>query len=484
VTADPATTRRDYGLTGEESRRAVERGLAEAEWFRPTIDAAVLGELSRRTNLRSAIDQTLWLALLLGSGFVAWRSMWSWWSIPAFAFYGALYGGAADSRWHECAHGTAFRSRRANDLVYYLACFMMLRGPTVWRWSHHRHHTDTIIVGRDPEIAFPRPPSLWQTAVGFTGYWVIPEMLGRLVRHALGRIDDDAKAFVPEDELGRVVRESRVFVAVVASAAAACLVLWTPGPLLLVGLPSMYGAWLMVFFGLTQHAGLREDVLDHRLNSRTVEMNPIFRFLYLNMNFHVEHHLLPTVPYRNLPRLNRTIADQLVPARPSTFAAYREIVAVLRRQQRDPSYELPLDVPDVGGERLPVDTGLRHWHPVGDGDGVVELGSVDDLEPGRVTRVDIGEDSFVLYRLDDGGSPATVVLADGHCTHQRVHLCDGLVIDGMLECPRHNGRFDARTGEARRTPVREPLRVHRVQVRDGRVVVRLRDLAAGTADAD
>jgi hypothetical protein len=37
-------------------------------------------------------------------------------------------------------------------------------------------------------------------------------------------------------------------------------------PLLFVGLPSFYGAWLYLFFGLTQHAGMPENVLDHRLN--------------------------------------------------------------------------------------------------------------------------------------------------------------------------------------------------------------------------
>ena len=57
-------------------------------------------------------------------------------------------------------------------------------------------------------------------------------------------------------------------------------------------------------FGLTQHAGLAEDVLDHRLNSRTVYMNPVFRFLYWNMNYHVEHHMFPMVPYHALPALH------------------------------------------------------------------------------------------------------------------------------------------------------------------------------------
>ena len=69
-------------------------------------------------------------------------------------------------------------------------------------------------------------------------------------------------------------------------------------------LPSIYGGWLYLVFGLTQHAGLAEDVLDHRLNSRTVYMNPVLRFLYWNMNYHVEHHMFPMVPYHALPKLH------------------------------------------------------------------------------------------------------------------------------------------------------------------------------------
>jgi Na+-transporting NADH:ubiquinone oxidoreductase subunit F len=46
-------------------------------------------------------------------------------------------------------------------------------------------------------------------------------------------------------------------------------------------------------------------VLDHRLNCRTVYMNPIHRFLYWNMNYHVEHHMFPLVPYHALPTAPR-----------------------------------------------------------------------------------------------------------------------------------------------------------------------------------
>ena len=148
---------RDYSLTGADSRRAVDLGLADATWYRPPIDPVRLQALTVRSNGRAARDVVIWLGLLAGTGILAWFALGSWWSIPAFAAYGALYGASSDARWHECGHGTAFRSRRANDVVYYLASFMLLREPTLWRWSHVRHHSDTIIVGRDPEVLFTRP---------------------------------------------------------------------------------------------------------------------------------------------------------------------------------------------------------------------------------------------------------------------------------------------------------------------------------------
>ena len=89
-----------------------------------------------------------------GLGLYFWGT---WWCVPFFVVYGVLYGSGGDWRWHECGHGTAFRTQWKNDVVYQLACFMMVRNPVVWRWSHARHHTDTIIVGRDPEIITMRP---------------------------------------------------------------------------------------------------------------------------------------------------------------------------------------------------------------------------------------------------------------------------------------------------------------------------------------
>ncbi len=487
-------TARNYSLTGPESLRAIESGLANAQWYQPPIDRGRLNELTARTDLRACRDTLLWLVLLVGTGLAAWYAIGSWWAVPAFAVYGALYGGAADSRWHEMGHGTAFRSSWLNDLIYYPACFMLLRGPTLWRWSHVRHHTDTIIVGRDPEIIFPRPPTPTMVLSTFCGLRVVFPMLRRHLRHAAGRVDDDAKQFVPTDQQRRLVWESRAFIAILAAVAVWCVVAGTIVPALYIGLPSIYGAWLLVFFGLTQHAGLREDVLDHRLNSRTVYMNPIFRFLYSNMNYHVEHHIFPTVPYHALPALHAEIKDHLAPALPNSMAAYREIVSTLARQRHDPNWELTgRAVPEApASERAVVQVGASLWSARDDqtrddprsgaevqapvvADAVevlvelVDLGPATTLEVGAVRPAIHDGRLFALYRLSND----EYALTDGVCTHGQAELTDGVIIDCTIECPKHNGRFDIRTGRAVRRPATKPITTYDIENVDGRLLSRL-----------
>ena len=112
-----------------------------------------------------------------------------------------------------------------------------------------------------------------------------------------------------------------------------------------IGLPSFYGGFMTIFFGLTQHAGLAEDVLDHRLNTRTVYMNPVFRFLYWNMNYHVEHHMFPMVPYHALPRLHEAIKADCPEPYPSCWAAYREIIPAILRQLKEPAWHVVRELP-------------------------------------------------------------------------------------------------------------------------------------------
>jgi 3-phenylpropionate/trans-cinnamate dioxygenase ferredoxin subunit len=90
-----------------------------------------------------------------------------------------------------------------------------------------------------------------------------------------------------------------------------------------------------------------------------------------------------------------------------------------------------------------------------------------DVDPEDLTRWDHGGRSYAIFRAPEGTFHAT----DGLCTHEQVHLCDGLVMGHLIECPKHNGRFDYRTGEAKRAPVCVNLRTWPVRVEGDRVLV-------------
>jgi fatty acid desaturase len=74
-------------------------------------------------------------------------------------------------------------------------------------------------------------------------------------------------------------------------------------------------------------------------------MNPVSRWLYWNMNYHVEHHMYPMVPYYNLPRLHELIKHDLPPPDPSIWHAYREMLPVVLRQRTEPDHHLRRELP-------------------------------------------------------------------------------------------------------------------------------------------
>jgi fatty acid desaturase len=344
-------TQRDYSLSGPENRRAVEQGLATAKWYISPIPRKRLKEMMQRKDGPAIRDTLIWFAalgLFGGLGVYFWGT---WWAVPAFAVYGVLYGSAGDSRWHECSHGTAFKTRWMNEAVYQIGSFFVLREPVPWKWSHARHHTDTIIVGRDPEIAVPRPTNLFHVVLGFINVRHGSKELREILLHCFGRLVAEEEDYIPESEHYKVYRTARIYALIFATVIGLSIYFQSFLPLVLVGLPSFYGAWLHYLCGLTQHAGLAEDVLDHRLNCRTVYMNPIVQFIYWNMNYHVEHHMFPLVPYHALPALHEELKPDMPPAYQGFVETYREIIPTLVRQATDPQGYIRRPLPAAAAPR-------------------------------------------------------------------------------------------------------------------------------------
>lgn len=94
---------------------------------------------------------------------------------------------------------------------------------------------------------------------------------------------------------------------------------------------------------------------------------------------------------------------------------------------------------------------------------------LDDIEVEGVRRFDHEGRTFAVYRSTDD----EVFCSDGLCTHEAVHLSDGLVMDYEIECPKHSGVFDIRTGEAKRLPACVNLRTYPAKLEEGRVLIRI-----------
>jgi fatty acid desaturase len=342
---DEALTALDYSLVGPRGKEAMEAGLSQGEWYKCPIPRPLLKELMRRSDVPGLRDTALWIGAMAVTGATGALLWGSWAAVPLFVVYGVLYASGGEARWHECTHGTAFKTPWINDLVYQIACFCAMRDPTVSRWSHTRHHTDTYVIGRDPEIVGFRPPDILRHSVAFLGLREFPESCWLMLMHATGRLTVEEAQYVPETERAKVTVTARWWLLVYAFTVAGCIASGSLLPAMLVGLPRIYGVWFIQFVALPQHVGLLDDVLDHRLNTRTVRMNPLARFIYWNMNYHIEHHMFPMVPYHQLPRLHEAIRGDCPPAYPNIRAAYAEIVPTLLRQRSDPSYRVVRPIP-------------------------------------------------------------------------------------------------------------------------------------------
>jgi fatty acid desaturase len=318
---------------------AAEHGKsAPIRWYNPPIPRKELAALMQLRDGPAIRDTALWLLLLLAAGAGGVYFWGSWWAVPFFLVYGVLYGSASDSRWHETGHRTAFKTKWLNDVVHHIACLMILREPLVWKWSHKKHHLDTHHAGRDPELAVPRPPNYLHLALNIfalRGSWLA---LKKLFLHAAGKLDAEEATYVPDGDQPSVIRTARIWLAIFAFVIGLCIYTGSILPAMLVGLPTLYGGFMTIFFGLTQHAGMAEDVDDHRLNTRTVYMNPVFRFLYWNMNYHLEHHMFPMVPYHALPKLHALVKPYTPPPYRNNWEAYREIFQTLPQQRRDTDF--------------------------------------------------------------------------------------------------------------------------------------------------
>lgn len=99
----------------------------------------------------------------------------------------------------------------------------------------------------------------------------------------------------------------------------------------------------------------------------------------------------------------------------------------------------------------------------------IEVCGIDEIEMESAKRFDYDGKTFVICRNNRG----EFFCLDGLCTHEDVHLVDGLVIDNTIECPKHSSIFNFTTGDVMTPPACHNLQTYPVRIAHRKVKIRV-----------
>lgn len=314
------------------------------KWYRVPLQKELRRELNTRSDMKGFIQAGGHLGLMTLSAagtFLVWQYL-SWpWLIPALFIHGTICSFQINAV-HELVHGTVFKTKWLNiAFVHIFAFFGWINHRFFWA-SHTEHHKYTLHDPHDLEVVLP----VQFTFRGFMkrSFIDLPGTLWtfkKAIQTSLGILTTDWEKHLCEGNKNRksICNWSRMLIGGHLSITIVSFYygLWIIP--IITSLNFAYGGTLFFFLNNTQHVGLQDHVSDFRLNSRTINVNPIFCFLYWNMNYHIEHHMYASVPCYNLPKLHKAIKHELPPTPNGVVDTWFHIIAVLYRQKEEPGYQ-------------------------------------------------------------------------------------------------------------------------------------------------
>ena len=325
-------------------------------WYKPNVDKKILKELSKRSDLKGFFDIAKFLLALLASGYLCIVTWGSWWSVLSLLLYGNIFYCKMISIQHETNHETYFKSRGLNRFFYNITSLLGGFEVVRWKWSHFHHHTYTIFTHHevyDYEANSPRPTEPIRFLLNFLPLGPILNIQKvrhfthfEIIKHSLGIISKVVKITVPENEINKVINSSRLYVFFWLIVIIISFIFGTWLPVIMILLPPFYGNTILMICTMTQHAGLAENSKDHRKSTRTVILNPFFSFLYSNMEYHIEHHIFPKIPFYNLKKLHKVIKHEMPTPKRGVIDAYKDIIPTIFKQSKDINYFINVDLPN------------------------------------------------------------------------------------------------------------------------------------------
>ena len=319
-------------------------------WYRTPVGRETMRALNQRSDWKGLLQAGAHLSLIGLIGTLAWQVQDRLYLLlPVLLAYGTCYIFLLNAT-HELSHNTVFKTRWLNDFFLRLFCFFGWRSHIYFWTSHAEHHKYTLHPPDDLEVVLPAHLTLQHfIKLGFVDPWTLAATIKTHIEHSRGIIKGawPNHLFPPEDSQKR--RRLFWWARFLLGGHAAIIgfsfyySLWLLPVLTTCGV--FYGGWLRYLCNGTQHAGLQDDVADFRLCTRTVILNPFVRFLYWHMNYHIEHHMFAAVPCYNLGKLHAVIRHDSPEPSYGLFAAWKEIIGILKKQRVDPVYQYAPELP-------------------------------------------------------------------------------------------------------------------------------------------
>ena len=268
-------------------------------------------ELSTVSDLRGAwAIARQWLVIAVAAGLAVWSGHWAVYLAAMVVI--ATRQHALGIIMHDATHYRIFTNRTVNDVVCDIFCsFPVGMTTSRYRYEHMLHHRYLNTDG-DPYWVYFEEHSSWHWPKRpLEASWVfLRDLLGlNTLRNMqiLWRWTPWCNHFSRRDvppplTLGERLRLYLFFAGVIAVLAATngwltFFILW------MVPLPTLTMA-MVRFRTIAEHLAIPNE---HELNAtRHVDGTLLERLSIspLNINYHIAHHLFPSVPYYNLPKLH------------------------------------------------------------------------------------------------------------------------------------------------------------------------------------
>jgi len=296
-----------------------------------SVERARLKAFMRRSDRPGLLYLLRWAGLLVVIGGLVWLSIGTLWVWLALFIYGSAMCVPAMAFSHEAGHGTAFRTRWLNETVMWVTSLIFLQVPLHRRLTHTMHHTRTWYAGMDCEMPDELPMKFGAWLFEISGLLLLRYQILTLVQLTTCRYSTLLLNLAPENDLPKLTRGARIYLAIYAMIAVLIFVgqywlLW------FLVLPRLMGMPVMQLFIILQHAEVEENTPSILESTRSFNTNALGRFLYANMNFHIEHHLFPQVPFFALPDLSKEIRDDIPEPDPGFFKTNLEVLSVVARR--------------------------------------------------------------------------------------------------------------------------------------------------------